>query len=250
MTPKYRPGSIKRIGEAYTKTIIVPKTQEDDVEWISEDDYASIIRTSAESWVYEYALSLEPRMSFGMWMHPGNIEEDINKQEESILARSWTEIFPLDPIPKVYVFFREWLLRTSLSDYISGRVWEYLWQYIFTGQHVVCPAEHVCYCDGYGICFGGEEEYSIFDRQMKEMGGLEEELKEVQEMQERFDAASEEERRELPKPETGLDMELAQRIQGLRTWCENRKLEAKARGDVAVNRAIEAGTEWKQDERF
>jgi hypothetical protein len=206
-------------------------------------------------------------------MHPGNLEEDINKQEESILARSWTEIFPLDPIPKVlaqpccaqfaiskdritslplarYVFFREWLLRTSLSDYISGRVWEYLWQYIFTGQHVVCPAEHVCYCDGYGICFGGEEEYRIFDGQMKEMRGLEEELKEVQEVQERFDAASEEERRVLPKPETGLDMELAERIQGLRSWCDDRKQRAKARRDVAMSRAIEAGRAWKQDDRF
>jgi hypothetical protein len=37
LTPKYRPGSIKRIGEPYSKTIIVPKTQDDKVEWISEN---------------------------------------------------------------------------------------------------------------------------------------------------------------------------------------------------------------------
>lgn len=84
------------------------------------------------------------------WMHPGTVEEDINKQEEVMLAKSWSEIFPMDPIPRVlaqpccaqfaisrsriealplarYVFYRDWMLRTALSDYLSGRVWEYIW---------------------------------------------------------------------------------------------------------------------------
>ena len=179
-------------------------------------------------------------------MHPGNLEEDVNKQEETILARSWSEIFPLDPIPKVlaqpccaqfaiskdrirslplarYVFFRDWLLRTPLSDYISGRVWEYLWQYIFTGEHVVCPAEHVCYCDGYGVCFGGEKEYRAYYHRARELGELEEELNRWNEKQDAFSNASAEEQEGLLHPEAGLDLELAGKIKALRAWCDERK---------------------------
>jgi len=36
---------------------------------------------------------------------------------------------------------------------------EYTWQYIFTGQSEVCPAMNTCYCDGYGVCFGGTEKF-------------------------------------------------------------------------------------------
>ena len=58
---------------------------------------------------------------------------------------------------KRFIAYRDWLLRTPLSDYISGRVWEYIWQFVFTGNHTVCPMMHICYCDGYGFCFGGEK---------------------------------------------------------------------------------------------
>lgn len=206
-------------------------------------------------------------------MHPGNLEEDVNKQEETILARCWTELFPLEPIPKVlsqpccaqfaiskdrirslplarYVFFRDWVLKTPLSDYISGRVWEYVWQFVFTGQHVVCPAEHVCYCDGYGVCFGGEKEYRAYYHRLSQIGSLEEELREWQEMKEVFEQASSEERESLTNPETGLDLELEGMIKGLRTWCDQRKEEAMQHGDVAINRALEAGREWTDGDGF
>jgi hypothetical protein len=35
-TVPYQPGVVKPVGEVYTKTIIVPKTREDNVEWISD----------------------------------------------------------------------------------------------------------------------------------------------------------------------------------------------------------------------
>lgn len=52
-----------------------------------------------------------------------------------------------------YVFYRDWLLGLPGSDHDTGRTWEYLWHYIFTGQHVSCPNEYACYCEVYGICF-------------------------------------------------------------------------------------------------
>ncbi|KAH0286430.1 hypothetical protein KCU62_g6747, partial [Aureobasidium sp. EXF-3399] len=52
-----------------------------------------------------------------------------------------------------YIFYRDWLLGLSGSDHDTGRTWEYLWHYIFTGQHVSCPNEYSCYCEVYGICF-------------------------------------------------------------------------------------------------
>ncbi|EED11420.1 conserved hypothetical protein [Talaromyces stipitatus ATCC 10500] len=110
------------------------------------------------------------------WIHPGTLKEDLTKQEEIVFARSWAEIFPNQPIPDVlaqpccaqfavsrerinsipqlhFVLWRDWLLHTEQSDYISGRIWEHLWHVIFTGDNVVCPQEHLCLCDGYGLCF-------------------------------------------------------------------------------------------------
>lgn len=61
-----------------------------------------------------------------------------------------------------YEKWRRWLMTTVIQSHYSGRVMEYLWHWIFTGIATVCPAEHVCYCDGYGICFGSEEEYDRY----------------------------------------------------------------------------------------
>lgn len=57
-----------------------------------------------------------------------------------------------------WVHYRDWLLNSSLPDSISGRIWEFTWHYILTGQEVSCPALTQCYCDGYGLCFRDEGE--------------------------------------------------------------------------------------------
>ncbi|KAJ9611213.1 hypothetical protein H2200_004396 [Cladophialophora chaetospira] len=57
-----------------------------------------------------------------------------------------------------YIRYRSWLLSTPLEDTTSGRIMEYAWQYIFSGQFNFCPSQHKCYCDGYGICFEGGDE--------------------------------------------------------------------------------------------
>lgn len=212
------------------------------------------------------------------WMHPGTVEEDINKQEETMLAKSWSELFPLDPIPYTlaqpccaqfaiskerirslplarYVYYRDWLLRTSLSDYISGRVWEYVWQFVFTGQNVVCPDENVCLCDGFGVCFGGPEAYHEWMSKNKARAELEEELQKWGTDKETWDAEidqniPEENRVMKEPPEVGKDLELRGRIDALKAWCDARKQKAKEYGDVAMNRAKEAGRPWRDGDGF
>ncbi|KAL8746295.1 MAG: hypothetical protein Q9190_001667 [Brigantiaea leucoxantha] len=140
------------------------------------------------------------------WLHPMSRQESMGKQEEAVLAQSWKELFPFDPLPAFlgqpccaqfalskqrilslplsrYIFFRDWILRTTLSDYVSGRIWEYSWQYIFANQAAYCPAEHICYCAGFGVCFGGERSYKKYFELVSQKQKLEEDLQDVQKMQ-------------------------------------------------------------------
>ncbi|KAL1981968.1 hypothetical protein VTN96DRAFT_1980 [Rasamsonia emersonii] len=211
------------------------------------------------------------------WMHPGALEEDVNKQEETMLARSWGEIFPELPIPKVlaqpccaqfavsrdrilaipksrYIFYRDWLLHTELSDYISGRVWEYLWHVIFTGQDVYCPKEHVCFCDGFGLCFGGEEELSYFFGTRFQLRDLEEELKQWQENSRKIEEAKMlgklDELSDVTIPEVGKDAILVSQIEEKYAILGRLKAEAIERGMDPRNRAKEAGRPWKEGDGF
>lgn len=211
------------------------------------------------------------------WMHPGNVIEDGNKQEEIVLAKVWSELFPHDPIPQTlaqpccaqfalsidrvraiplsrYVFYRDWLLRTELNDYLSGRVWEYLWQVLFTGQSSVCPKQHICYCDGYGICFGGEEEFEAWfeTRYIKQgreghLAAWNEKAEKIKEAQEdgRLDEAA-----ELEVPEVGRDEQLRAEIDELQADLDRRLREAIERGMQPWNRAAEAGREYKEGDGY
>ncbi|GIC88045.1 uncharacterized protein Aud_004436 [Aspergillus udagawae] len=120
-------------------------------------------------------------------IHPTVAGDDLlNIPEAAVFGNSWQELFPGVPVPSVlsqpccgqfavsaerirtvalerYVRYREWLLATPLEDKLSGRVWEYLWQWLFTGREEYCPDEQVCYCEGYGVCFG-EGEYEEYFR--------------------------------------------------------------------------------------
>ncbi|KAF3482069.1 uncharacterized protein GIQ15_04828 [Arthroderma uncinatum] len=133
------------------------------------------------------------------WLHPKSTEEDPEKPEQPIVANGWREIFPSQPVPEIlggqccaqfaisrervlavpkshFVYYRDWLLRTKLDDFYSGRVWEYLWHVIFTGQNVYCPAERACFCDGYGLCFKDDEPYLEFKKLGSVLFGLRQEL--------------------------------------------------------------------------
>jgi len=211
------------------------------------------------------------------WLHPGAVEEDRNKKEEVEFAAAWAELFPGDPVPQVvaqpccaqfavsrdriralpkskYVRLRDWLLRTPLRDSISGRVWEYVWHFIFTGQHIVCPKEHVCYCDAYGICFGSEEAYSAWWDKMWERRRYEDQLKDWNSKADEIAKVKEEgridEAKTLIVPEFGLDEELEGKIAALDKVLNAGKAEAMRRGEDPRNRAMEAGREWKEGDGF
>lgn len=247
-------------------------------ELLDSDAVQMVSRLSAERVQREGFMNMRCSWDPGCpsWIHPGTVEEDVNKQEETMLAKSWSELFPLDPIPNVlaqpccaqfaisrdrirslplarYVFYRDWLLRTSLSDYISGRVWEYVWQFVFTGKTTVCPAEHICYCDGFGVCFGGATEYEAYREKTQEWYKLEDELNVYRELFMKWetspDTLTELEKAQGP-PEVGKDLELQGRMDGLLAWSNQRKQEAKEHGDVAMNRAKEAGRYWKDGDGF
>ncbi len=87
-------------------------------------------------------------------IRPGTTEYDLFKPEQAIFARAWDELFPLEEMPEVlsqpccaqfaltaerirgrplgmYVWVRDWVLMTELEDSISGRVLEYVYQYVF-----------------------------------------------------------------------------------------------------------------------
>ncbi|KAL5358778.1 hypothetical protein BJX96DRAFT_173759 [Aspergillus floccosus] len=119
--------------------------------------------------------------------------------EAAVLGDAWTALFPEDAVPRVlaqpccsqfavaaetvrrvplleYVAYRRWLLETELDDLLSGRVWEYLWQWVFTGRAEECPDERTCYCAGYGVCLG-EGEYGEFFRVQDSARQLEEEMR-------------------------------------------------------------------------
>ncbi|KAL8722928.1 MAG: hypothetical protein Q9225_000698 [Loekoesia sp. 1 TL-2023] len=133
------------------------------------------------------------------WLRPASMQDTLGKQEQTVLERCWRELFPFDVLPSFlaqpccaqfalsrdrirsipqsrYVFYRDWILKTPLSDYISGRIWEYSWQYLFTRDSAHCPAEHVCYCDAFGMCFGGEATYKHHLELLNQIAKLREEM--------------------------------------------------------------------------
>ncbi|KAG8526891.1 uncharacterized protein KY384_008320 [Bacidia gigantensis] len=133
------------------------------------------------------------------WLHPHPSQDTLGKQEEVVLAETWHEMFPHESLPPTlaqaccaqfaiskeriqalpkshYIFFRDWIIRTPLSDYVSGRIWEYSWQVVFKGKPIVCPVEHMCYCDGFGVCFGGPTNFSSYERLRDEKPKLESQL--------------------------------------------------------------------------
>ncbi|KAJ5463303.1 hypothetical protein N7475_008247 [Penicillium sp. IBT 31633x] len=224
---------------------------------------------------------MNTRCGFGpgcpAWMHPGAVEEDESKQEEIMLARAWGELFPDQKIPSVlaqpccaqfalsrdrirsiprarFVFYRDWLLSTDLSDYITGRIWEYLWQYIFTGEAVLCPDENICLCDGYGFCFGGDEEWKAYQDLEAQRGELQQELDNwiwlSGDIHAFEDAQDFDEIAEVDIPGIGKNTELFDRLQDKEIQLVTMLQGALERGKNPQYRAQEAGRPWKEGDGF
>ncbi|KAI5363685.1 hypothetical protein Slin14017_G056490 [Septoria linicola] len=135
-------------------------------------------------------------------LYPFATEYDAYKSEELLIKTAWMQVFEVEEeqVPKVlgqaccsqfavtadrirslplekYVHFRNWLLESKLTDYVSGRVFEYFWQYMLNGTPVFCPDPRICYCEGYGICFEKPEDYDSWFELGKQLRRLEDQLK-------------------------------------------------------------------------
>lgn len=184
--------------------------------------------------------------------HGGNVPEAV------VIGRAWLELFPDAKKPPAvlsqpccaqiavsrarirnlprdrYIFFRVWLLNSELEDKLTGRVWEYVYQYIFGGVYEFCPLESICYCDGYGICFGGEEPYQQYFSIRKQSRALIQKMKDLGRGNE-----THEQRQQLQASITEMEKEM-----------EKMKREAYRRGADPKARALEAGREWKEGDGF
>lgn len=69
-----------------------------------------------------------------------------------------------------------WLLATDLPDEISGRIWEHLFQYLWTQRGVDCPVEWKALCSMYHICFSSAAHYKDYIDLGTEREGLEQQI--------------------------------------------------------------------------
>jgi len=169
-------------------------------------------------------------------------------EEKSFSTAVWQELHPGAPLPHAisqpccaqfavsreriqanprseYIRYRQWLLNTPLDDIMSGRVMEYTWQYLFTGQPEVCPAMNTCYCDGYGVCFGGTAEFDNWLNMRNDSQALQSKADELAQ-----NGGTEEDVRTIRNEASKIDQQM-----------EILKQEAFERGKDPANRAIECG---------
>ena len=210
------------------------------------------------------------------WIHPGVIDESDDRPEQHLLAESWAELFPDDQIPTIlaqpccgqfavsrerilaipkerFIRLRDWVLRTDLSSFISGRIFEYLWQYIFSGTSVHCPSMSACYCDGYGLCFGDPEKFDYYFELNFYLTQYE---KELQQWNDKAQSAvlahdtSNNDGAELDLPEPGRDSWLREKIEQIKQDMSQRRDEAFRLGSDPEQRAKEAGRVWNLGDGF
>jgi hypothetical protein len=137
------------------------------------------------------------------WLHLDRPDSELDthrKMEERAFSLDvWRELHPNVPSPKAisqpccaqfavsksrilavpraeYIRYRDWILSTRLTDTFSGRVLEYSWQFLFAGVPELCPAMHMCYCDGFGVCFGSAERFQEFFDLRDKMRGLQKQV--------------------------------------------------------------------------
>lgn len=211
------------------------------------------------------------------WLYFNGTEELMGKQEETFLSKSWKELFPLEPPPPYlaqpccaqfavsstrilsiprsrFAYYRDWMMKTTLTDYISGRIMEYSWQYIFTGKGTMCPAEHLCYCDTYGVCFGGSAQYEAFVHLGHKKEDLASDLEKWKEANRFYNEQSISGASNTTMNITAPDQKELEYLQGqiraLEKEQDERKEKALKRGNDPRLRAVECGRPWKEDDGY
>lgn len=209
-------------------------------------------------------------------LYPDASYRDKYKREELAIGAAWVDMFPNDPVPHAigapccaqfavarhrieqipkadFERYRNWLIHTKETDWISGRVFEYLWQKIFANQAKLCPDARACYCDGYGICFRTSDLYEQwFDNHFHWTKSMEE-LEVWKEKARVIDAIgdwSKIERMKLDIPAPGLDWGLQEDIDNRQKILVALRTEALENGKSPELRARSAGRPWKEGDGF
>lgn len=118
-------------------------------------------------------------LNCGTWSKDGDCHAQVRPVESRPYGWTkeiWLEMFPEYPLPQVLAQFccaqfavsRERVLQIPREKFVQmrdiildtdirvvGFSFEYMWQFLFAGEHVYCPKSEVCFCDGFGLCFGG-----------------------------------------------------------------------------------------------
>ena len=200
-------------------------------------------------------------------IRPGIDDDPKNlKPQARVFAKAWTELFPGIAVPEVvaqpccaqfalsreriqalprerYEALRQWLLDTTLEDQLSGRVMEYVWQFIWTGRAQYCIKEHICYCDGFGICFGGEEQHRHYFELDKEQRAL---RKAVGDIEHPVATGT----REPAGVPTHNVAKAKKRIAAVDAEMVRLRQAAVERGRSAASRALQVGRPWRKGDGF
>ena len=137
-----------------------------------------------------------------------------------------------------YIHYRNWLLATTLEDKTSGRLFEYSWQYIFTGNFAYCPSQAQCYCDGYGICFEGRDEgLKLWLEILREKENMDEELARLWKKGEKMRMSEKYKKVAAHREKTGREL-------------DDMRDNAVRRGFDPKTRALECGREWNEGDGF
>jgi len=117
------------------------------------------------------------------------------KFEEPYMKGAFRENFPGIPVPEIlaqpccsqfavskeaiisvpkatYEKQLKWLLNTPLSDSLTGRMWEHMWQFLFLGKAVDCPPAYQALCRGWHICFESQMELDNWNAVARERDRL------------------------------------------------------------------------------
>ncbi|KAI1389615.1 uncharacterized protein F4822DRAFT_398964 [Hypoxylon trugodes] len=110
------------------------------------------------------------------WINTTKTELDTGKLEEIYMWEAFSENFGTDDVPEIlagpccsqfavtkeairrrpksqYRTSMNWLVETHWDDYITGRIWEHFWSWLFRGEAVDCAIEWKTYCSMYHVCF-------------------------------------------------------------------------------------------------
>ena len=191
---------------------------------------------------------------------------DVARPEELLVADVWrAHLFPDAPLPDAlaqpccsqfavsaaaaravpratYARLRAWLLATPLDDALAGRVCEHAWHFLWLGVPVRCPAEHACYCDTYGVCFGGPDAYADWFAMRARLAALAPVHEQLERQHDADPLAG-----WLASPDA---LDIQRDIAELSASMRRSRDEAFMRGNDPESRAREAGRPWRPGDGY